>query len=226
MDSIFPFFSRDSEVTLGSFAVHFGPRFGTKLGGVLLFRKRLPGSHFGQHFSIFSRDSEVTLGSGDPRRQPRSVPQGLAVLLWRADNAPERGKPEREIQKISLLVSGVGGRGRQPLNPARGPQAPLGRVTAVGPPPPKEVKGTGPRPAADPKNRCVLQHFVALARFRFVGSRWLKMAQHEPQKAPKVANFLTNFDFSTPTKCCKLQHFCALTSLAGAMQRSRKCCKY
>ena len=36
------------------------------------------------------------------------------------DNAPERGKPEREIQKISLLVSGVGGRGRQPLNPARG----------------------------------------------------------------------------------------------------------
>ena len=31
------------------------------------------------------------------------------------DNAPERGKPEREIQKISLLVSGVGGRGRQPL---------------------------------------------------------------------------------------------------------------
>ena len=33
------FFSSDSEVTLGSFAVHFGRRFGTKLGGVLLFQK-------------------------------------------------------------------------------------------------------------------------------------------------------------------------------------------
>ena len=29
-------FSSDSEGTLGSFAVHFGRRFGTKLGGVLL----------------------------------------------------------------------------------------------------------------------------------------------------------------------------------------------
>ena len=42
--SIFPFFSRDSDVTLGTFAMHFGRCFGTKLGGVLLFRKRLSGA--------------------------------------------------------------------------------------------------------------------------------------------------------------------------------------
>ena len=47
---IFPFFSTDSEVTLGIFAVHFGRRFGTKLGGVLLFRKRLSGAHFAPVF--------------------------------------------------------------------------------------------------------------------------------------------------------------------------------
>ena len=46
----FSFFSRDSEVTLGIFAVHFGRRFGTKLGGVLLFRKRLSGAHFAPVF--------------------------------------------------------------------------------------------------------------------------------------------------------------------------------
>ena len=46
----FSFFSRDSEVTLGIFAVHFGRRFGTKLGGVLLFRKRLSGAHFAPIF--------------------------------------------------------------------------------------------------------------------------------------------------------------------------------
>ena len=48
--NIFPFLSRDSEVTLGIFAVHFGRRFGTKLGGVLLFRKRLSGAHFAPVF--------------------------------------------------------------------------------------------------------------------------------------------------------------------------------
>ena len=40
------FSSSDSEGTLGTFAVHFGRRFGTKLGGVLPFRKRLSGAHF------------------------------------------------------------------------------------------------------------------------------------------------------------------------------------
>ena len=40
----FSIFSTDSEVTLGTFAMHFGRRFGTKLGGVLLFRKRLSGA--------------------------------------------------------------------------------------------------------------------------------------------------------------------------------------
>ena len=84
--------------------------------------------------------------------------------------------------------------GRKPLNPARGPRAPTGRGTAAGPPPPKEVKGRGGALAADPRKYCVLQHFVALARFRFVGSRWLKMAQHEPQKAPKLAQQSAFFD--------------------------------
>ena len=32
--------------------------------------------------------------------------------------------------------------------------------------------------------------------------------------------------FSKVTKCYKLQHFCVLTSFAGAMQKRRKCCKY
>ena len=34
------------------------------------------------------------------------------------------------------------------------------------------------------------------------------------------------FSFSKFTKCCNLQHFCVLTSFAGAMQKRRKCCKY
>ena len=34
------------------------------------------------------------------------------------------------------------------------------------------------------------------------------------------------FRFSEVTKCYKLQHFCVLTSLAGAMHKRRKCCKY
>ena len=38
--------------------------------------------------------------------------------------------------------------------------------------------------------------------------------------------FRTIFRFSEVTKCCKLQHFCVLTSLAGAMHKRRKCCKY
>ena len=38
--------------------------------------------------------------------------------------------------------------------------------------------------------------------------------------------FRTIFNFSKVTKCCKLQHFCVLTSFAGAMQKRRKCCKY
>ena len=35
---VFLFFSRDSEGTLGSFVVPFGRLFGTKLGGVLVWR--------------------------------------------------------------------------------------------------------------------------------------------------------------------------------------------
>ena len=35
------FFSKDSEVTLGTFAVDFGRRFGTKLGGVLVQKRRV-----------------------------------------------------------------------------------------------------------------------------------------------------------------------------------------
>ena len=38
--------------------------------------------------------------------------------------------------------------------------------------------------------------------------------------------FRTIFSFSKLTKCCKLQHFCGLTSFAGAMQKRSKCCKY
>ena len=36
-------FSSDSEGTLGSFAVHFGRRFGTKLGGVLVQKSCVSG---------------------------------------------------------------------------------------------------------------------------------------------------------------------------------------
>ena len=38
---------RDSEVTLGSFAVHFGRRFGTKLGGVLVQKSCVSGRQGG-----------------------------------------------------------------------------------------------------------------------------------------------------------------------------------
>ena len=38
--------------------------------------------------------------------------------------------------------------------------------------------------------------------------------------------FRTIFSSSRLTKCCKLQHFCVLTSFAGTMQKRRKCCKY
>ena len=58
------------------------------------------------------------------------------------------------------------------------------------------------------------------------GSRWPNMSTKKGPSWPDKAHFLTNFHFSTATQCCKLQHFCALTSLAGAMQKSRKCCKY
>ena len=130
--------------------------------------------------------------------------------------------------------------GRKPLNPARGPQAPTGRGTAVGPPPPKEVKGRGAPLAADPRcsqpNRrgtpcftvfsvrpCSRQKINIRAQD---GSRWPNMSTKKGPSWPDKAHFLTNFHFSTATQCCKLQHFCALTSLAGAMQKSRKCCKY
>ena len=46
------------------------------------------------------------------------------------------------------------------------------------------------------------------------------------EKMPFWHIFRTIFSFSKLTKCCKLQHFCVLTSFAGAMQRRRKCCKY
>ena len=44
---IFQFFSRDSEVTLGTFAVHFGRRFGTQLGGVLVQKSCMSGRQGG-----------------------------------------------------------------------------------------------------------------------------------------------------------------------------------
>ena len=44
---IFLFFSRDSEVTLGTFAVHLGRRFGTKLGGFLVQKRRVSGRQGG-----------------------------------------------------------------------------------------------------------------------------------------------------------------------------------
>ena len=44
---IFSIFSRDSEVTLGTFAVHLGRRFGTKLGGVLVQKRRVSGRQGG-----------------------------------------------------------------------------------------------------------------------------------------------------------------------------------
>ena len=85
MQHLSSFYSSDSEGTLGTFAVHFGRRFGTKLGGVLVQkrlrvsgRRRWEGlwklasssssssssgwSRRMQHFPFFSRDSEVTLG--------------------------------------------------------------------------------------------------------------------------------------------------------------------
>ena len=43
----FSIFSRDSEVTLGTFAVHLGRRFGTKLGGVLVQKRRVSGRQGG-----------------------------------------------------------------------------------------------------------------------------------------------------------------------------------
>ena len=39
----FSIFYRDAEVTLGTFAVHFGRRFGTKLGRVLVQKRRVSG---------------------------------------------------------------------------------------------------------------------------------------------------------------------------------------
>ena len=44
---IFLFFSKDSDVTLGTFAVDFGRRFGTKLGGVLMQKRRVSGRQGG-----------------------------------------------------------------------------------------------------------------------------------------------------------------------------------
>ena len=40
----------------------------------------------------------------------------------------------------------------------------------------------------------------------------------------KTLVFVKNL--SKLTKCCKLQHFCGLTSFAGAMQKRSKCCTY
>ena len=45
-------------------------------------------------------------------------------------------------------------------------------------------------------------------------------------KMPFWHIFRTIFSFSKLTKCCKLQHFCGLTSFAGAIQKRSKCCKY
>ena len=41
--AFFKFFSSDSEGTLGSFAVHVGRRFGTKLGGALVQKSCVSG---------------------------------------------------------------------------------------------------------------------------------------------------------------------------------------
>ena len=67
--------------------------------------------------------------------------------------------------------------GRQPLNPARGPRAPTGRVTAVGSPPPKVVNGRGASPAADPRK---ILRFTAFLGFPMFSIFWLQMAQDGP----------------------------------------------
>ena len=46
------------------------------------------------------------------------------------------------------------------------------------------------------------------------------------EKSAVLTHFSDDFSLFERTKCCKLQHFCVLTSFAGAMQKRRKCCKY
>ena len=113
--------------------------------------------------------------------------------------------------------------GRQPLNPAT-PR----RVVW-------EAKHSFSYPGARPCRRPSQKSFSLVGFSRFSGLGWtkrgwnLKMRFGGPKNRKKVPFwhiFRTIFRFSEVTKWCKLQHFCVLTSLAGAMQKRRKCCKY
>ena len=65
-------------------------------------------------------------------------------------------------------------------------------------------------------HKLLQEHSLPLQLWRYLKS----------EKKRRLNIFLAFFDVWKFTQCCKLQHFCVLTSCAGDMQKRRKWCKY
>ena len=158
--------------------------------------------HAGSCSAFFLHRSERDVRPSDQARReafPSFRPYCHGVKAWRRMLFPELAaalgillKPFRKrrevslnmlshcISQVGLLTTGVGGSGRKPFNPARGPLAvslPYGSsLLSVG------ERGRAPcrRPPRVAKNCRVLRCFVLFAFFPIFRILWFKMGQHGP----------------------------------------------
>ena len=124
--------------------------------------------------------------------------------------------------KWRVEKSGGADEGRQPLNPAM-PVVDCSLRLALA------MKVRGVPPTLPPKSFSL----VGFSRFLGVwgGEKMVKFEETFWRSLLGVfwsilVDVFVFFWRCPRKKCCKLQHFCVLTSVAGAMQKRRKCCKY